>query len=248
MRKIHELRSRGVTIIYVTHEMGDVKMLGDRALWLRDGRVMELGDARAVATQYLAALVKKDSDYLRSKHQSVASFPKERSQPQEVVTTLPQAAHRHGDGRAEILGIEVCDDRGRPIDCVQTPAWILVRISARAHQELQLPIIGLLLRIQGADFTGTNTAREEFPLPAMRAGDTQTVDFHLKLPEMSAPRFTLTPGIADGTLVEFRLCDMVEDAIEVRAAAGAAPVYGQMHLPCLAIQMVSAPRESLNGF
>src|SRR5208283_5582076 len=64
MRKIHELRSRGVTIIYVTHDMGDVKMLGDRAVWLRDGRVMEIGDARQVATNYLAALVKKDSEYL----------------------------------------------------------------------------------------------------------------------------------------------------------------------------------------
>src|SRR5262249_19110880 len=70
MRKIHELRSRGVTIVYVTHDVGDVKMLGDRALWLRDGHGMELGDARAVATKYLAALVRKDSEYLRSMHHS----------------------------------------------------------------------------------------------------------------------------------------------------------------------------------
>ena len=242
MRKIHELRSRGVTIIYVTHDMGDVKMLGDRAVWLRDGRVMEIGDARQVATNYLAALVKKDSEYLRSKHRVSAAASNEPSRPKEIVTSLPRTVHRHGDGRAQILGIQVCDDRGRPIDCIQTPAWILVRISARAEEEISLPIVGVLLRIHGADFTGTNTSREEFPLPAMRPGDTYTVDFHLKLPELSAARFTLTPAIADGTLLEFQLCDMVEDAVEVRTARGKVPVYGHMQLPCLAIHMAGAPR------
>src|ERR1700730_11814642 len=89
MRKIHELRSRGVTIVYVTHDMGDVKMLGDRALWLRDGHVMELGDARAVATNYLAALVKKDSDYLRSKNRTASGMSREPYQPKEIITWLP---------------------------------------------------------------------------------------------------------------------------------------------------------------
>ena len=62
MRKIHELRSRGVTIVYVTHDVSDVKALGDRTLWLDEGRVVETGDAREVAVKYLAALVKKDSN------------------------------------------------------------------------------------------------------------------------------------------------------------------------------------------
>ena len=55
MRKIHELRSRGVTIVYVTHDVSDVKALGDRTLWLREGRVVETGDAREVALKYMAA-------------------------------------------------------------------------------------------------------------------------------------------------------------------------------------------------
>src|SRR4030095_5192868 len=37
MRKVHELRSQGVTIIFVSHAMGDVKAVGDRAIWLDKG-------------------------------------------------------------------------------------------------------------------------------------------------------------------------------------------------------------------
>jgi len=240
MRKIHELRSRGVTIVYVTHDIGDVKMLGDRALWLQDGRVKELGDARAVAANYLAALVKKDSEYLRAHQPSSNGSSRDSTPSEEIVTSLPAMVHRHGDRRAEILGVELCDDRGRPIDSVSTPSWIIVRVSARSLQPIAQPIIGVLLRIQGVDFTGTNSSREDLPLSAMQPGDVYTLDFHLKLPELSATRFTITPAIADGTLLEFHLCDMVEDAVDVRVASGQAPVYGVMYLPCFAVRATSS--------
>ena len=34
MRKVHELRRRGTTILFVSHSTGDIKALGDRAMWL----------------------------------------------------------------------------------------------------------------------------------------------------------------------------------------------------------------------
>src|SRR5437667_12034878 len=64
MRKVHELRARGVTILFVSHSTGDVKAIGDRALWLDHGRVMALGKTDLVVTQYLAAMAKKDARYL----------------------------------------------------------------------------------------------------------------------------------------------------------------------------------------
>ena len=43
MRKVNELREKGVTILFVTHSAGEVKSIGDRALWLDGGRMRELG-------------------------------------------------------------------------------------------------------------------------------------------------------------------------------------------------------------
>ena len=64
MRKVHELRSSGVTILFVSHSMGDVKAIGDRCMWLDSGRIRELGTADQVITKYLAAMAEKDSAYL----------------------------------------------------------------------------------------------------------------------------------------------------------------------------------------
>jgi hypothetical protein len=132
--------------------------------------------------------------------------------------------------------LQVSDDAGRPVDSVRTPCRLLVRISARASEELRFPVVGIQLRTdQGVDFAGTNTSREDVPLPAMSPGDICTVDFRFQLPEMAASRFTLTPAIVDGTLVEFQLCDMVEDALEIRVLPGERPIYGCMRIPCVSV-------------
>ncbi len=236
MRKIHELRSRGVTIVYVTHDISDVKALGDRALWLAQGRVVETGDAREVAVRYLAELVRKDSRQLRA--EAARSHPAGVARrPEEVVVELPARALRHGDGGAEILGVRVSDDLGRPIERARTPCRLVVRVSAKATGDVGLPIVGVQLRADGVDFAGTNTAREDVRIERMRAGDICTVDFRFQLPEMAASRLTATPAIADGTLLDFRLCDMVEDAVEIRIRPGVAPVFGYMRIPCVAVSV-----------
>src|SRR5438309_11364515 len=55
MRKVHELRARGITILFVSHATGDIKALGDRALWLDKGHIREYGDTEEVIEHYLAA-------------------------------------------------------------------------------------------------------------------------------------------------------------------------------------------------
>jgi len=49
MRKVHELRTRGITILFVSHAIADVKAIGDRALWLEHGRIREIGETDRVA-------------------------------------------------------------------------------------------------------------------------------------------------------------------------------------------------------
>src|SRR5271169_1658950 len=64
MRKVHELRTRGITILFVSHSTGDVKAIADRVMWLDHGRVVELGDTDLVVSKYLAAMVEKDTAYI----------------------------------------------------------------------------------------------------------------------------------------------------------------------------------------
>jgi hypothetical protein len=234
MRKVHEMRTRGITILFVSHAVADVKAIGDRVLWLDHGRVVELGEPDRVVARYLAAMVEKDSTYLHVKAGTVAK--RESAGPvraPEVVETIPNIDHRYGDGRAEVLGIAVLDEQGQPIHLLDPGSNILVRISVRAREEVPLPMVGFMLRNQlGMDFSGTNTAREGHELAPMQPGDVYTVDFYLELPELYPASFSFSPAIADGTLLGYQMCDWIDNAVVLQMGRSEAQIYGYIHIPC----------------
>lgn len=229
MRKVHELRSRGITILFVSHATGDIKALGDRAMWLDHGRVMALGETDLVVSKYLAAMAAKDVNYraheVETHHTAEA--------PPEVIETIPNIDHRFGDGRAEILGIAAFSPEGGRLVSLRPSTKLIVRISIRAKTNLDRPIVGFMFRNHlGVDFAGTNTAREGFDLDPLPAGGIYTVDFHVELPALYASTFSFSPAIADGSLEHYTICDWIDNALVLPMERGDAPIYGQFHFPC----------------
>ena len=64
MRKVHELRENGTTILFVSHAMPDVKAWVIAALWLEKGELRELGPTWACDLEISRAMTAKDSAYL----------------------------------------------------------------------------------------------------------------------------------------------------------------------------------------
>src|SRR3984957_7477372 len=131
MRKVHELRSNGVTILFVSHSTGDVKAIADRVMWLDHGRMQDIGDPEMVISKYLAAMVEKDSTYLTLKPLSEKPA-RPTVQAPEIADRIPNVDHRYGDGRAEVLGIAVLDPYGQPVHLLEPLSRAVVRISGRA--------------------------------------------------------------------------------------------------------------------
>jgi lipopolysaccharide transport system ATP-binding protein len=231
MRKVHELRAHGVTILFVSHSPGDVKAVADRALWLERGCVRDIGDPTRVLAAYLDAMAAKDAVYKRiggAVFQDAAS-----SAPRAWIEGIPNVDRRHGTGRAELMGIAVLDGQGDPATLLEPTARALVRISVRAKDELLHPAIGFTLRNHlGIDFAGTNTSRQHVELRRLRPGDLCTVDFDLELPELYPAFFSFSAGISDGPFEPASACDWIENAVTVQVTASGNPVYGYLHLPC----------------
>jgi ABC-type polysaccharide/polyol phosphate transport system ATPase subunit len=233
MRKVHELRTRGVTILFVSHAAGDVKAVGDRALWLDRGRMVEIGETDAVVSKYLAAMVEKDSSYLHLKKRAARDALASVRRAPEVAERIPNIDSRHGDGRAEVIGIAALDANGAPLGLVKPQSRMVLRISVRAKEEIELPIVGFMMRNHlGVDFCGTNTARESCELAPMMPGDIHTVDFHLEIPELYPAAFSFSPAIADGTLHGYRMCDWIDNALTLQMGHSDGQIYGYIHLPC----------------
>jgi ABC-type polysaccharide/polyol phosphate transport system ATPase subunit len=255
MRRIHELRARGVTILFVSHETSDVKALCERCLWLQDGMTRQLGEADGVVAKYLSATLEKEISHARASH---ATGPaKEHAGPRLAQEDAGFAAafqgHRYGDGRATILSGTLAGPSGRQIRLLTPLEHVVLRVAFQVKESVDSPIAGFLVRnSRGENIFGSNTARENYPLPPLAAGEKHTVDFHWTAPDLAPGKYHVSLAIADGDVREFTLCDYVEDAIEVNTAARPAVQggTGYFQLQCARVALHrnqgrdSAPRSA----
>ena len=54
-KKMKELKKQGKTMVFVTHSMQSVKNLCDRAIWLKEGKIMKDGKTNEVVDEYVKA-------------------------------------------------------------------------------------------------------------------------------------------------------------------------------------------------
>lgn len=60
MRRIKEIQERGATILFVSHDVGSVRTLCQRAIWLDSGKLLEDGDVFPISGRYMERMFKDD--------------------------------------------------------------------------------------------------------------------------------------------------------------------------------------------
>lgn len=252
MHKIHDLRSRGATLLFVSHETSDVKALCERCLWLQNGLVQELGEADDVVANYLKSTLQREIRQRETARRLAPGTTQTDASPKNAAPgqtgdpaanfATPFAAgfpgRRYGDGRATILDGVLAGPSGLPIGRFTPRERVMVRIRFRANAPVDSAIAGFLVRSgKGENIFGSNNARENYPVPPVRAGEIGTVDFHWETPDLAPGEYSISLGLADGDLEQNTMCDYLEDAIAVTAGAASdgSVARGYFQLRCAAV-------------
>ena len=158
VKKFEELRKRNVTVLFVSHDLGLVKRLSDRAALMIDGSVAAYGSPSEVMNRYVGMVL-------------------EREQPKQE-ETRSSTAYRHGDGASRVLSAELIDTAGAATRNLRPGEPVTIRVRARAEKDLEEPVVGVLIRNRlGIDVYGTNTRIEGIDLGRVDAGETFEVEF-----------------------------------------------------------------------
>jgi ABC-type polysaccharide/polyol phosphate transport system ATPase subunit len=211
VRKFQELRERKITVLFVSHDLGLVKQLSDRAILLLNGRIAAQGAPNDVINRYIGLVLAKEESKNKKDDRIHSSF-------------------RHGDGSSEILGVEILNARGEPATAVTGGEPITVRVRSRFHQAKSDPMVGILIRTRiGMDVYGTNTRLERVRLGDFQPGDELEVDFAVEC-WLTPQQYTLTVATqnADGTSHDWLDDAVAFDVVDTRAAAGVANLRAQV--------------------
>ncbi|MGH9559445.1 MAG: Wzt carbohydrate-binding domain-containing protein, partial [Bryobacteraceae bacterium] len=166
IKKFEELKQRGVTVLFVSHDLGLVKRLCDRAALMIDGRVAALGSPSDVVNRYVGLV------HERQEAEPFAAAAEEAAE--EAMT----GSFRHGDRASCITSIELLNSDGAPTRSLQPGEPVTIQVRARAEKALEEPVVGVLIRNRlGIDVFGTNTRIEGLDIGHVEAGDTFEVEF-----------------------------------------------------------------------
>ncbi|MGH9016046.1 MAG: ABC transporter ATP-binding protein [Acidimicrobiia bacterium] len=130
--KFAELRSRGKTLVIVSHALTSIRNLCDGVALLEHGELRRVGPAAEVIDEYLG----------------------------DVNTSQPDGEHgqRWGDGGAWIEAVELLDVSGQPVKRVRTGDTVVFRIHYATDEQVDRPVFGFsIYTVDGMWVTGPNT-------------------------------------------------------------------------------------------
>jgi lipopolysaccharide transport system ATP-binding protein len=206
VRKFQELRERRITVLFVSHDLGLVKQLSDRAILLVGGRMQAQGEPNQVINQYIGLVLEK---------QRADAGPR-----QSQIT----AGFRHGDRTSEILDVQLLDAAGEPAKAIASGEAVRVRVRSLFRQAKAGPMVGILIRNRiGMEVYGTNTRVEQVELGEFEAGDELDLEFRFEC-WLAPQQYTLTVATqnADGSSHDWLDDVLAFEVVDARALAGVA--------------------------
>ncbi len=233
MHRMKELRDAGKTIVLVTHDLDAITKFCDRGLLLDGGHILEDGPPDTVVQKYRALVFERERRYGGSgdtNETAAAEASQAGALELPVARSIPNLDHRFGSGEAELLGIELLNERGESIRAVPAGQSITVRISVRFNDKIDRPIIGYTLRDRlGIEITASNTSHAGRPLPAARKDQTYTSDFTFRMPPIASGSYSLSPAVARGELLKHDMCDWIDNAL-IFSVQSDSLVYGMIKM------------------
>lgn len=186
IRKFEDFRAQGITILFVSHDLGLVKQLADRAWFLHHGEVVAEGDPSDVVNRYIGMVLAPETGLPNA------------LEPELAVENAPSNSFRHGDGKSTIRRVELLNAKGHSTRLAAAGELLRVCIDLEFHAAVECPMVGILIRNRnGIDVFGTNTKIEMANVTPVNAGEGIQFEFEFVC---SLPRNEYTLTVASQNL------------------------------------------------
>lgn len=145
--KIQEMKYRGVTMLFVTHQLDQVRLLCDRALWLDQGAMKAIGHPQRVVDDYLQNV---------SGTETLSEDTKVEPEPDD-----PLEEERWGSGEVTLPRVRMLDPRGRQLVALGASAAVTIEMDVRVREPQHDFVFGVgIYHADGTCVYGTNTELE----------------------------------------------------------------------------------------
>jgi lipopolysaccharide transport system ATP-binding protein len=182
--KVREYKEKGTTILFVSHDLGAVRMLCDEVTLLSRGKVIYTGEPLKALDLYNALLAEHQNEELVS------------ARVKQVGDTNNRESFASGNRQLEIQNVSLFNADGDSVQVVTSGEKVLLRIECKAYaDEILNPTCGILIKDRlGYEIFGTNTHHLGLDSGPIKSGSSLTFEysFHMNL---GPGEYTLTVAL-----------------------------------------------------
>jgi ABC-type polysaccharide/polyol phosphate transport system ATPase subunit len=174
LEALRRLISEGKTVLFISHDMWNVRRLCSDILWMEEGRVRACGPAGEIAERYMNEV---NIEALANQSVNLQS-------------------HRGGTGEIRYSAIEVADEAGRPLTAMRPGDNLVVRAMYRAERTVERPVFQVAIIDVESGLVVTTATSNAAEMPAHVSGDGAVEYRFSKLP-LRARQYVLRLSISD---------------------------------------------------
>lgn len=193
IKKIHEMKQAGKTIVFVSHDLKSVEELCDYVYLLHNGRLVKEGKPVDVISEYHKLLIGTSELAVRE-------------EPAALPQDLAEANHNGGKNRwgskdVEITGVSFLDKDNQESSFVKTNEPFTIRIAYHARSKVKKPVFGIAVYSDiGVHITGPNTKKQDFLIDYVQGEG--IIEYKIEAMPLLPGTYLLTVAVYDESLMQ----------------------------------------------
>jgi len=152
--RIDDFRRRKKTILFVSHDLQTVEKICDRVIWLKEGKIQEMGEPKRVTDSYIQDVAEKQEEDFERRQQDIE---------QEQEWLEERRENRWGRREIEIKKVRLKSLEGKEKHVFSPDEGMMIEMDVVAVQPSKDFVFGVgIFNSQGVYCYGTNTHLEDF--------------------------------------------------------------------------------------
>ena len=161
--KMLELKKSGITIVIVSHDLGSIERLCNRAVWIENGKIKDEGIPHDIVAEYLDDIMSKEEN----KKIKVQNKKNNKEKTEKRIIEKKENKkdkNRTGNKDVEIIGIKLLNEKDEVSDTYNSEEKLKIQVKyKRNNDELKDSVFGFgIFRNDGLNCYGTNTFIDNF--------------------------------------------------------------------------------------
>lgn len=168
-----DIKSKGKTVIFVSHDLSSVQEFCDRVLFINKGKQMEIGEAEKLTMDYQTLMAEKSE-----------------------TAAKPINTDRPGTGKARVVSAELFDSKKQATKTLKENESFTIRVNYKLNNPMKAMTCGISINDnQGISIMGPNTLESHYEIGGKLLSQEGFIEAYFDKNPLSPAVYTVSVGL-----------------------------------------------------